>query len=99
VHDEAEVARVVDVGAKIIGVNQRNLHTFAVDTEHAERVVASMPANVVRVAESGLRSTSDVERAAMAGFDAVLVGESFVTNTNPGEVVAAFSAVKRRARG
>ena len=99
VHDEAEVARVVDVGAKIIGVNQRNLHTFAVDTDHAERVVASMPANVVRVAESGLSSTSDVERAAMAGFDAVLVGESFVTNANPGEVVAAFSAVKRRARG
>ena len=80
VHDEAELARALTVGATLIGVNQRDLVTFEVDTARAVRVGAGMPDDVVRVAESGIRGTEDALRLAAAGFHAVLVGESVVTS-------------------
>lgn len=98
VHDVAEVRRARQIEARIIGVNQRNLHTFVVDADHAARVVAAMPSDVVRVAESGLRDVSDVERAAAAGFDAVLVGESFIRSPSPARDVALFSGVEHLDR-
>jgi len=79
VHDGDEAKRALDCGARIVGVNQRNLHTFEVDRDNAARVMASLPTSVVTVCESGLGSADDVARAADAGFDAVLVGEAFVT--------------------
>ena len=80
VHDEPELERAVAIGATLIGVNQRDLVTFEVDTERAVRVGAAMPAGVVRIAESGIRGTEDALRLAEAGFHAVLVGESVVTS-------------------
>ena len=79
VHDEAELERAVAIGAATIGVNQRDLVTFEVDTDRAIRVGAAMPDGVLRVAESGIRGADDARRLADAGFDAVLVGESVVT--------------------
>jgi indole-3-glycerol phosphate synthase len=90
VHDEAEVERAVAVGARCIGVNQRDLVTFAVDTDRAVRVAPLIPAGVVRVAESGVRTRDDATRLAQAGYDAVLVGESVVTAGDPAAGVAAL---------
>lgn len=83
IHDEAELERALTVGATLVGVNQRDLHTFAVDHERAIRVGQAMPASVVRVAESGVRGPQDAASLASAGFDAILVGESLVTSGDP----------------
>jgi indole-3-glycerol phosphate synthase len=91
-HDEAEVERAVAAGAQLIGVNQRDLHTFAVDRTRAERVAASIPAGLTRVAESGVRSPADARALAAAGFDAVLVGESLVIAADPAGAVAGLRA-------
>jgi indole-3-glycerol phosphate synthase len=90
VHDEAELERAVGVGADLIGVNQRDLVTFEVDTERAARLGAALPVDVVRVAESGIRDADDARRLADAGFHAVLVGESIVTATDPALAVTAL---------
>jgi len=63
VHDGDEAKRALDCGARIVGVNQRNLHTFEVDRDNAARVMASLPTSVVTVCESGLGSADDVARA------------------------------------
>jgi indole-3-glycerol phosphate synthase len=93
VHDEAEAERALSTGAAIIGVNQRDLHTFSVDPNRAARVAASIPATCVRVCESGLRTRADVEDAARAGFDAVLVGEAVVTAPDPAAAVRDLAGV------
>jgi indole-3-glycerol phosphate synthase len=90
VHDEQELERALAVGASLVGVNQRDLVTFAVDHARALRVGASMPPSVVRVAESGIRGPDDARSLAAAGFDAVLVGESLVTAPDPAAAVAAL---------
>ena len=95
VHDEAELERALGVGAALIGVNQRDLVTFEVDTDRAERVGASMPEGVVRVAESGITGRSDARRLADAGFHAVLVGESLVTSGDPSRSVAQLRVPRR----
>ncbi len=91
VHDEAEAERAIAIGpangVKIIGVNQRDLRTFEVDTQRALRVANSMPKDVIRVAESGIRGPEDIPSLTNAGFDAVLVGESLVTHSGPAEGV------------
>lgn len=93
VHDDDEALRAVDCGARIIGVNQRDLRTFDVDGDRAASVVDSLPLSIVTVCESGLRTSDDVARAAHAGFDAVLVGETFVTSPSVVDTVRAFSSV------
>ena len=90
IHDEAELARALAIGASLIGVNQRDLHTFAVDHDRARRVGRAIPASVVRVAESGVRGPLDARSLAGAGFDAVLVGESLVTSPDPAAAVRAL---------
>jgi indole-3-glycerol phosphate synthase len=94
VHDEAEAEVALDAGAELIGVNQRDLVTFEVDTQRAVRVAGSLPDHVVRVAESGVRHRDDVTRLADAGFDAVLVGEALVTAPDPGAALAALMGVE-----
>ena len=79
VHDEAELERALAVGADLIGVNQRDLVTFEVDTRRAERVAGAIPDGVVKVAESGVSTGDDAKRLRDAGYDAILVGESLVT--------------------
>jgi len=90
VHDEGEAERALEAGASMIGVNQRDLHSFAVDRERAERVAGSLPSRVVALAESGFSSVEAVASAALAGFDAVLVGESFVTSPSALETVSSY---------
>ena len=83
VHDETELERALAAGADLVGVNQRDLVTFEVDTQRAVRVASAIPAGVVKVAESGVRGAEDAVRLEHAGYDAVLVGESFVTAADP----------------
>jgi indole-3-glycerol phosphate synthase len=78
VHDEQELDRALATGARLVGVNQRDLKTFAVDHERACALAARIPADVVAVAESGIRDGEDSRRLADAGFDAILVGETLV---------------------
>jgi indole-3-glycerol phosphate synthase len=93
VHDVEEAKRAVDAGARIVGVNQRDLRTFDVDATRAASVLESLPRDVLSVCESGLATVEDVENAAQAGFDAVLVGEAFVTSSDPAALVKAFALV------
>jgi indole-3-glycerol phosphate synthase len=88
VHDEEEVARAVDAGARIIGVNARDLRTLEVDRTTFSRLAPLIPDSVVRIAESGVRGPHDLIAYANCGADAVLVGESLVTGKNPRDAVA-----------
>jgi indole-3-glycerol phosphate synthase len=91
-HDEAEVARAVEVAnASLIGVNQRDLVTFQVDTARAVRVAAGIPDDVVSVAESGITGPADARTLADAGYHAVLVGEHLVTSADPALAAAALA--------
>jgi len=103
VHDEAELERALAVGARLVGVNQRDLVTFAVDTDRAVRVAAAIPDGVVGVAESGIGGADDARRLADAGYHAVLVGESLVRSPDPAAAVGALAVprgegVDRRGR-
>ena len=88
VHDEEEVARALDAGARVIGVNARNLRTLEVDRTTFARLAPLIPDEVVRIAESGVRGPHDLIQYANSGADAVLVGESLVTGKNPRAAVA-----------
>jgi indole-3-glycerol phosphate synthase len=94
IHDEAELDRALAVGATLIGVNQRDLVTFQVDHARALRMAPQMPAEVVRVAESGVRGPADAAELYRAGYHAVLVGESLVTAADPGQAVALLRGVR-----
>jgi indole-3-glycerol phosphate synthase len=75
-------------GAKVIGVNVRNLRTLEVDRSIFERIAPGLPSSVVKVAESGVRGTHDLISYAAAGADAVLVGEGLVSHGSPRQAVA-----------
>jgi len=88
VHTAEEADRALDAGAKLVGVNARDLHTLEVDREVFGRIAPGLPNEVLRVAESGVRGTADLLTYAGAGADAVLVGEGLVTSGNPRSMVA-----------
>jgi indole-3-glycerol phosphate synthase len=88
VHDEAELVRAVDAGARVVGVNNRNLHTLKVDVDASYRLAARMPRDVVAVSESGLQSREDLERLSAAGYRAFLIGERFMTDPDPVAAIA-----------
>jgi indole-3-glycerol phosphate synthase len=83
VHDEAELELAMTAGATMVGVNQRDLVTFAVDQARAVRMAPRIPDHVVKVAESGVRGRDDALALRVAGYDAILVGEHLVTSSNP----------------
>jgi indole-3-glycerol phosphate synthase len=87
VHDDAELDRALAAGATMIGVNQRDLSTFEVDTRRAVRIGEHIPDGVVKVAESGIAGPADAARLREAGYDAILVGESLVTSPDPAAAV------------
>jgi indole-3-glycerol phosphate synthase len=95
VHDEAELQRALDAGCDLIGVNTRDLRTFKVDTETAFRLAERLPKNVVRVAESGIRSGDDIARLREAGYQAFLIGETLMRAVSPGEALREFVAGTR----
>ncbi|MHB1063154.1 MAG: indole-3-glycerol phosphate synthase TrpC [Georgenia sp.] len=87
-HDRTEARRAVDAGARVVGINARNLHTLQVDRAVFADVVDVVPDTIVRVAESGVRGPHDVLEYARHGADAVLVGEALVTQGDPRAAVA-----------
>jgi indole-3-glycerol phosphate synthase len=87
VHDETETLRAVEAGARIIGVNARDLRTLEVDRSIFARLAPAIPDRIVKVAESGVRGPHDLIEYARAGADAVLVGESLVTGRDPRSAV------------
>ena len=84
VHDEEELAAALSAGAPVIGVNNRNLDTFATDLGTSLRLASLMPPGVVKVSESGINNRRDVERLTHVGFDALLVGETLMRAGDPG---------------
>jgi len=88
IHDEAELEHALAAEATLIGVNQRDLVTFQVDHERAVRMAGVIPDLAVKVAESGVRGRADAQSLREAGYDAVLVGESIVTSTDPAAAIA-----------
>jgi indole-3-glycerol phosphate synthase len=88
VHTEEEADRALQAGAKVIGVNARDLKTLEVDRDCFARIAPGLPSGVIRIAESGVRGTADLLAYAGAGADAVLVGEGLVTSGDPRGAVA-----------
>ena len=86
-YDPANLPRVLEAGATLVGVNNRNLHTFEVDLEHTVRMRPDIPDHCVLVGESGIKGRGDVERLEAAGVDAVLVGESLLRQADIGAAV------------
>lgn len=89
-HDETEIASAVQAGAKIIGVNNRNLKNFTVDFSNAARLREKIPASVLFVAESGVTGAADIARLKAAGADAVLVGEALMKAPDRRAALAEF---------
>jgi indole-3-glycerol phosphate synthase len=87
VHDEQELSRAIDSGARVIGVNNRNLRTLAVDVDASYRLAAAMPRDVIAVSESGLQTRADLERLSAAGYRAFLIGERFMTDSDPARAI------------
>jgi len=84
IHDRDELHRAVDAGARVIGVNSRNLRTLAVDPDVFSQVADQLPRGTTKVAESGIRTSDDIARLSEIGYDAFLVGERLITQPNPG---------------
>ena len=87
VHEVEELQRALDAGARIVGVNSRNLRTLSVDLSVLASVRSRLPAGVTSIAESGIRSREDMERLAAIGYDAFLVGERLMTQPDPGRAL------------
>lgn len=84
VHTTEELERVLAAGARIVGVNNRNLHTLEVRVETSFELVEMIPQDCIAVSESGLRSAEDLRKLRAAGFDAFLIGESLMREADPG---------------
>lgn len=98
VHTAEETRRAVDLGAQLIGVNNRNLQTLEVDIAQFETLAGLIPDDRVKVAESGILGVADVERVAAAGADVILVGEALVKHGDPRASVAEFIAAGTAAQ-
>ena len=98
VRDEWELDRAVQAGATIIGVNNRNLETLLIDPDTVSRILPLIPPDCVAVAESGYANVADVERAAAAGADAVLIGSALSASSDPEGAVSMLSGVPRLKR-
>lgn len=91
VHTEEEMIRAIDAGAKIIGVNNRDLTSFTVEIETSVRLAPLAPEETLLVSESGINTRSDIETLRAAGFDAFLIGERFMRADDPGEALSAVT--------
>ena len=92
-HDEAEIQSAVSSGARVIGVNNRNLKDFTVDINNTARLRDKIPPSCVFVAESGVRSPSDAAALRAAGADAVLIGEALMRAADKSALLASFREV------
>ena len=99
VHTQEELQRALDTGAQIIGVNNRDLKTLGVDIETSFRLRSRIPSSCLAVSESGIKTPADMKRLSEAGYDAVLIGERFMTQTHPGkELAEMLGAISGAAR-
>ena len=98
VHDERELARAVDSGAPVIGVNNRNLRTLAVDVSASERLASRIPSGVIAVSESGLKSREELEDLAAAGYRAFLIGERFMIDSDPAGAIRRLTGAEALRR-
>jgi indole-3-glycerol phosphate synthase len=98
VHDEHELDRAVSHGARIIGVNNRDLAVFKTDLSVSERLIPRFPRDVIAVSESGISTAADAARARAAGAHAVLVGEALMRASDPGRVIADFRGASPSGR-
>jgi indole-3-glycerol phosphate synthase len=90
VHNLPEMERALDLGADLIGINNRNLKTFAIDLATTELLADEVPDEVLLVSESGIRTLDDARRVLEAGANAVLIGESLMRAFNPAEEIQAY---------
>ncbi len=97
-HDAAELARALETDARYLGVNSRNLDTFAIDVDAAWALLATIPPDRVAIAESGMASEADVRKAAVAGADGVLIGTALSGAADPSGLARAVSSLPRTGR-
>ncbi len=93
VHDEAELKRAINAGARIIGVNNRNLNDFSVSLAICEQLAPLIPAGTIRVAESGIHCHADIQRLQRSGFQGFLVGEHLMTSAAPDKALQALKGL------
>jgi indole-3-glycerol phosphate synthase len=93
VHDEEELRRALDGGARLVGVNNRNLRTLSVDVDASHRLARLIPREVVAVSESGLQMRSEIDRLRAEGYRAFLIGERFMTDADPARAIAELTGV------
>lgn len=98
IRDADELKRALDARASIIGINNRDLETLAIDPANSERLLSQIPPNVVAIAESGVSGRADVERYSRAGVDAVLVGSAISAAADPTAIVRELASVERIGR-
>jgi indole-3-glycerol phosphate synthase len=98
VHTRDEVTRALDAGARILGINSRDLDTFRIDTAAAWAMLESVPPDVVAVAESGMATVADVEAAARGGADAVLIGTALSAAADPDALLGRLTGIARHGR-
>lgn len=98
VRTQAELETALRAQARVVGVNARNLETLEVDARAVERLLPGVPSGVIAIAESGMRTRADVERAAQAGADAVLIGSSLSSAVDAASAVRELGDVQRRGR-
>jgi indole-3-glycerol phosphate synthase len=92
VHDSAECRRAAATGARIIGVNNRNLRTLQVDLDASRAVAGLLPSGSIGVSESGLQTSADLQAMTALGYQAFLIGERFMIEPDPGAALAALTA-------
>jgi indole-3-glycerol phosphate synthase len=97
VHDAKELAIAIDAGARIVGVNNRNLRTLDVDVHASEELIAQMPPEIIAISESGLKTSEDLARLRQLGYRAFLIGERLMSAADPGVELTALLAGSGRA--
>lgn len=90
VHSEPEIERAMKAGARIVGVNNRDLTVFKTDLAFSERLIPQIPGDVIRISESGIFDAADAARVRAAGADAILVGEALMRAPSPADLIQAF---------
>ena len=99
VHDARELSIAIDAGARIVGVNNRNLRTLQVDVHASDALIAEMPPGVIAVSESGLKTAADLSRLKDLGYRAFLIGERFMSAADPGAALAELLGSSNVERG
>ncbi len=92
VHDASEMERAIALGASLIGINNRNLHSFETDLAVSEMLLPSVPPGVIAVSESGMRSAQDIVRLHAAGARGFLIGEALMRAEDPAALLASLKS-------